>query len=109
MASRDNTGERKKEFCDLLYFLPAGRASAGFFRKEGEKMLKQEGISYPELGHIYPGDYYEAIPFEDYIRPQQIPESSRIFDIRDFGAEPGGMLSTEPICRACEACRDAGG
>ena len=73
-------------------------------------MLTKEKISYPELGHIYPGDYYEAVPFARYIDPAQaVPAGERVFDIRDFGAEPGEMLNTEPIRLACEACRDAGG
>lgn len=27
--------------------------------------------SYPQLGNIYPGDYYEALPFDEYIDRQQ--------------------------------------
>lgn len=73
-------------------------------------MRKAEKISYPDLGHIYPGDYLENIPYADYIRKDQpLPEGEKIFDIRDFGAVPDDKLNTEPIRLACEACRDAGG
>ena len=72
-------------------------------------MRKPEIISYPHLGKVYPGDYLEGIPYPEYIREQPIPEGQPIFDIRDFGAVPDGLLNTEPIQKACEACRDAGG
>ena len=73
-------------------------------------MRTEEKISYPELGHIYPGDYYEGIPYEAYIsRGQPLPDGKQIFDIRDYGAVPDDRLNTEPIRLACEACRDAGG
>ena len=73
-------------------------------------MLREEVISYPELGKIYPGDYYEAIPYEAYIdREQALPSDTPVFDIRRFGAEAGDRLNTDPIRMACEACRDAGG
>ena len=73
-------------------------------------MRETEIISYPELGRIYPGDYLESIPYDEYIRRDQLlPDGTRIFDIRDYGAAPDDQLNTEPIRRACEACRDAGG
>ena len=73
-------------------------------------MLKEEIISYPELGKVYAGDYYESVPFDKYIRKDQEPPAGKpVFDIRDYGAEPGDLLNTEPIRMACEACRDAGG
>lgn len=73
-------------------------------------MLKPEKISYPELGQIMPGDYYAALPFDQYIdKNQPLPSGKNVFDIRDFGAQPGEMLNTEPLQLACEACRDAGG
>ena len=73
-------------------------------------MREAEIISYPALGHIYPGDYLESIPYDEYIsRDRSLPEGAGVFDIRDFGAVPDGLLNTEPIRRACEACRDAGG
>ncbi len=73
-------------------------------------MRKAEIISYPELGHIYEGDYYPELPFKDYIRSdQQIPAGQPVFDIRDYGAAADDLLNTEPIRMACEACRDAGG
>ena len=71
---------------------------------------EKEIISYPELGNIYPGDYYPDIPVGEYISPDQpIPADRPVFDIRDYGAEPDELLNTEAIRRACEACRDAGG
>ena len=75
-----------------------------------EKRQDREKILYPELGHIYPGDYYEAIPTEEYIRRDvPLPAGRKVFDIRDYGAEPGEMLNTGAIRAACEACRDEGG
>ena len=76
----------------------------------GGLMRTEEKISYPELGHIYPGDYLESIPYHEYINGNQpLPEGKQVFDIRDFGAVPDDKLNTEPIRLACEACRDAGG
>ncbi len=72
--------------------------------------MQTERISYPELGHIYPGDYFPDIPYDDYIDcRQELPAGERVFDIRDYGARPGNELNTEEIRSACEACRDAGG
>ena len=72
--------------------------------------MKEERISYPELGKIYPGDYYESIPYAQYIEHRGFdPGGQPVFDIRDFGAQPGDGLNTDAIRAACEACRDAGG
>ena len=41
--------------------------------------------TYPELGNIYPGDYYEALPYDEFIdKNQKLPEGKKDFDIRDF-------------------------
>ena len=67
--------------------------------------------SYPELGHIYPGDYYKDLPFEAYIdKAQPLPTGDRVFDIRDFGALPEKhLLNTEAFAAAARACEEAGG
>ena len=73
-------------------------------------MRKKEIISWPELGNIYPGDYFPEIPWKEYLRSDQpVPASRPVFDIRDYGAAADDLLNTEPIRLACEACRDAGG
>ena len=73
-------------------------------------MLLKEAISYPNLGNIYPGDYFPSIPYDEYIsKNQPLPAGKKVYDIRVFGAEPGDLLNTEPIRLACEACRDGGG
>lgn len=34
--------------------------------------------TYPELGNIYPGDYYEALPYDEFIdKNQKLPEGKR--------------------------------
>ena len=31
--------------------------------------------TYPELGNIYPGDYYEALPYDEFIdKNKKLPE-----------------------------------
>lgn len=67
--------------------------------------------AYPQLGQVYPGDYCPKELYGGWLRAHQPwPEGQPVFDIRDFGAVPDpACLSTEPIRRACEACRDAGG
>ncbi|MDD2214546.1 MAG: glycosyl hydrolase family 28 protein, partial [Oscillospiraceae bacterium] len=67
--------------------------------------------SYPDLGNIYPGDYYPDIPWQDYIRPDQpLPQGKAVFDIRDFGAvaEPG-RLNTAAFQKAADAAAANGG
>ena len=72
--------------------------------------MMKEIISYPELGHVYPGDYFPDIPYDRYLTPDQpLPGDLPVFDIRDYGARPGDALNTAAIRAACEACRDAGG
>ena len=34
--------------------------------------------TYPELGNIYPGDYYEALPYDEFIdKNQKLPEGKK--------------------------------
>ena len=41
--------------------------------------LNQESITNPQLGHIYPGDYFDGIPFDEYIgKDQPLPEGKKI-------------------------------
>ncbi|MEQ2423507.1 glycoside hydrolase family 28 protein [Enterocloster hominis (ex Hitch et al. 2024)] len=76
--------------------------------------IQFETPTYPELGNVYKGDYYEGLPFEKYIDfkqpiPQHTPEKP-VFDIRDFGAvAQEGRLNTEAFQAAADACRRAGG
>ena len=67
--------------------------------------------TYPELGNIYPGDYYEALPYDEFIdKNKKLPEGKRVFDIRDFGARPEkDLLNTEAFLKAASACEKAGG
>ena len=67
--------------------------------------------SYPQLGSIYPGDYYSEIPYDEYIRKNaELPAGEKVFDIRDFGAVPEkDVLNTEAFRLAAEAARKAGG
>lgn len=66
--------------------------------------------TYPQLGSIYPGDYYTELPFGDYIKKQELPTGDDVFDIRDFGARPEpDLLNTDAFCAAARACVQAGG
>ena len=67
--------------------------------------------TYPEFGHIYPGDYYADLPFDRYIdRQQPLPRGANVFDIRDFGAVPEKeRLNTQAFWAAAKACEEAGG
>lgn len=51
---------------------------------------------------IHKGDYYEGIPYDDFIRSQKAPDLCH--DIRSYGAMPG-TISTDAIQRALD---DAG-
>ncbi len=67
--------------------------------------------TYSGLGNVYPGDYYEALPFEQYINKDQlVPRGERVFDIRDFGAvAEENRLNTEAFWLAAKACEEQGG
>ena len=72
--------------------------------------MMQDQPTYPGLGHIYPGDYYEAIPWDEYIDPDQTIPQGPVFDIRNYGARPEAkLLNTEAIAACCRACGEAGG
>lgn len=72
--------------------------------------MEKDNATYPELGHIYSGDYCKEIPFGEYITKQDIPQGDTVFDIRVFGAiADSDYLSTEAFHRAAEACKEAGG
>lgn len=85
---------------------------------KGERMEKMnpESVSvdvpsYPGLGRVLAGDYYEDLPFETYISDSQpVPSGPDVYDIRDFGAVPGrGILNTKALQAAADACEKAGG
>lgn len=75
--------------------------------------IEYDSPSYPQFGNIYEGDYYEDLPFTEYINNNQdIPtsEHENVFNIRDFGAVPDdNRLNTDSIMMAIEACNKAGG
>ena len=73
--------------------------------------FEQEIPTYPNLGNIYPGDYYEELPFEKYIRRgQEVDGDSPVYDIREFGAVPvPGRLNTTAFQAAADACGRSGG
>lgn len=73
--------------------------------------FEQEIPTYPNLGNIYPGDYYEELPFEKYIRRgQEVAGDSPVYDIREFGAVPvPGRLNTTAFQAAADACGRSGG
>lgn len=79
-------------------------------KHEEKQMREKEIVSYPWLGKVYPGDYFDSLPYDAYIRRDQpLPEGKKVFDIRDYGAVPDELINTVPINAACEACRNAGG
>ena len=66
--------------------------------------------SYPELGQVYPGDYYQGIPIDEYIDFQPVPEGDFVVDIRDYGAiSDGKTLCTEAFRQAAACLRTRGG
>ena len=73
--------------------------------------IEYDTPTYPQLGHIYPGDYYGELPYDEFInKNQKLPEGKKIFDIRDFGARPEeNLLNTEAFLAAAKACEEAGG
>lgn len=73
--------------------------------------FEQEVLTYPNLGNIYPGDYYEELPFEQYIcKNQDIAGEGPVYDIREFGALPvPGRVNTAAFQAAADACGRAGG
>lgn len=74
-----------------------------------QSFLKDQA-TYPGHGIIYEGDYYQGIPFSQYLRQEPVPEGARVFDIRAFGAVPDGeTLSTEAVQAAIEAAGSQGG
>ena len=59
--------------------------------------------TYPDNGVIYEGDYLKDIPFGEYIKEEEVP-TGNVYDIRDYGAEPGSVLiDTEAFMAAAEA------
>ena len=66
--------------------------------------------SYPELGHVYPGDYDPVIPYDAYIPSRPLPEGEFVVDIRDCGAlGDGKTLCTKAFRQAAETLHARGG
>ena len=74
-------------------------------------MDRKDRPSYPDLGKVYPGDYYPDIPYSEYIGSQiQLSENDRVFDLRSFGAVPdSGVVVTEAFRAAVMAAEEQGG
>lgn len=91
----------------------AGRVSLGIAASRDlihwQSFLRDEA-TYPDHGVIYEGDYYQAIPFGEYIHPEAAPQGEKVFDVRDYGAVPDGeTLSTQAVQGAVDAAAQAGG
>lgn len=75
--------------------------------------FEPEEPTYPYLGNVYKGDYYEEIPISDYVDQNQeepVADGRTVFDIRSFGAAPvPWRVNTAAIQAAAEACHRAGG
>ncbi len=68
--------------------------------------------TYPELGNIYPGDYYEALPYDEFIidKNQSFQKEKRfsIFAILEQDQKKN-LLNTEAFLKAAAACEKEGG
>lgn len=74
-----------------------------------QSFLRDEA-TYADHGIIYEGDYYQAIPFGDYIHPEAVPQGEMVFDVRDYGAIPDGeTLSTQAVQGAVDDAARMGG
>ena len=72
--------------------------------------MSAEKPSYPQLGNIYPGDYYEAIPLGEYVAPRPVPEGDFVVDLRGCGGVgDGATLNTGAFREAANRLRARGG
>lgn len=54
------------------------------------------------------GDFYADIPYSQYLIGTS-PTEEKIYDIRDYGADPNAELNTEAINKTVDACAENGG
>ncbi|MDR3293907.1 MAG: hypothetical protein LBT20_07395 [Clostridiales bacterium] len=66
------------------------------------------------LGEVYPiqaGDFYDKVPFDEYVASVALPENQRVYDISLYGAAVNATAVTnaKAINRAVEDCSSDGG
>lgn len=78
----------------LCLCLAAGGAAGWYFGSYTKDFKTTKGDVFSE---VYKGDFYENLPYADYLHTDTVPTEQKIFDIRDYGASPDSENNRDAV------------
>lgn len=101
-----NNGLFKAGAAVLCVCLAAGGAAGWYFGSYTKDFKVTKGDIFSE---VYKGDFYEALPYDDYLSVGAVPTEQNIFDIRDYGASPDSRNNRDAVQTALDKAAQNGG
>lgn len=90
----------------LCICLAAGGAAGWYFGSYTKDFKVTKGDVFSE---VYPGDFYEAFPYDNYLSVGAVPTAQNIFDIREYGASPDSRNNRDAVQTALDKAAQNGG
>lgn len=90
----------------LCLCLAAGGAAGWYFGSYTKDFKITKGDVFSE---VYKGDFYENLPYADYLHTDTVPTEQKIFDIREYGASPDSENNRDAVQTALDSAAESGG
>lgn len=90
----------------LCLCLAAGGTAGWYFGSYTKDFKVTKGDVFSE---VYKGDFYEALPYDDYLHRDAVPTNKKVVDIREYGAWANAKNNREAIQSALDAISESGG
>lgn len=90
----------------LCLCLAVGGTAGWYFGTYTKDFKVTKGDVFSE---VYPGDFYENLPYDEYLHTIPVPTERKVFDIRKYGASPDAENNQEAIQRAADSVSANGG
>lgn len=90
----------------LCLCLAAGGAAGWYFGSYTKDFKITKGDMFSE---VYKGDFYENLPYADYLHTDTVPTEQKIFDIREYGASPDSENNRDAVQTALDSAAESGG
>lgn len=101
-----NNGLFKAGAAVLCVCLAAGGAAGWYFGSYTKDFKVTKGDVFSE---VYPGDFYENLQYDEYLRSAPLPTGENIFDIREYGASPDSRNNRDAVQTALDKAAQNGG
>lgn len=90
----------------LCLCLAAGGTAGWYFGSYTKDFKITKGEVFPT---VYQGDFYENLPYDEYLHTEAVPTAQNVFDIRDFGASPDSENNRDAVQSALDKAAECGG